>query len=183
MPEIEKSALVTHSAAKMFALVDGVEQYPQFLPWCKGSTVHYRDTDATIATIAIAWRGIEQAFTTENANFAPNRIELRQPTAASLAKLAERGVALNVEAPLFTALNGQWQFLPLADNACKVVLKLQYQLATPLLAAAVGPVFGLIAATLVERFVARVDATSAFDTHFETPSQADLNALGGVRPY
>ena len=155
MPEIEKSALVLHSAAKMFALVDGVEHYPQFLPWCKSGTVHFRDAHTTIATIAIAWRGIEQSFTTENANFAPGRIELHQPTEASLAK---RGLNLDAGLTLFTALHGHWQFQPLQDNACKVVLQLHYSMATPLLASAVGPVFGLIAATLVERFVARADA-------------------------
>jgi ribosome-associated toxin RatA of RatAB toxin-antitoxin module len=155
MPEIEKSALVLHSAAQMFALVDGVEHYPQFLPWCRSTTVHFRDTSTTIATIAIAWRGIEQAFTTENANFAPSRIELRQPNAVAL---LSRGVKLESGSTLFTELHGQWQFQALRDNACKVVLQLRYQMATPLLATAVGPVFGLIAATLVERFVARADA-------------------------
>ncbi len=155
MPEIEKSALVLHSAARMFALVDGVEHYPEFLPWCQGSTVHFRDANTTIATIRIAWRGIEQAFTTENANFASARIELRQPTVASL---ASRGIRLETGLGLFTELHGQWQFQALQENACKVVLQLRYSMATPFLANAVGPVFGLIAATLVERFVDRADA-------------------------
>lgn len=155
MPEIEKSALVLHSAAQMFALVDGVEDYPQFLPWCRSTTVHFRDASTTIATIAIAWRGIQQSFTTENANFAPCRIALRQPDAAAL---LSRGVKLDGGSAMFTELHGQWQFQALHDNACKVVLQLRYQMATPLLATAVGPVFGLIAASLVERFVARADA-------------------------
>ena len=154
MPEIEKSALVLHSAAQMFALVDDVEHYPQFLPWCKSATVHFRDAHTTVASIAIAWRGIEQSFTTENANFAPSRIALRQPSAESLAGL---GVAAKPGSMLFTELDGQWQFKPLRADACKVELQLRYQMATPLLATAVGPVFGLIAATLVERFVARAE--------------------------
>lgn len=158
MPEIEKSALVLHSAPQMFALVDGVEHYPQFLPWCQGTTVHFRDASTTIATIAIAWRGIEQSFTTENANFAPGRIELRQPNAATL---LARGLKLDGATALFTELHGQWQFKALQDNACKVVLQLRYSMATPLLATAVGPVFGLIAATLVDRFVSRADALYA----------------------
>jgi ribosome-associated toxin RatA of RatAB toxin-antitoxin module len=155
MPEIEKSALVLHSAAQMFALVDDVEHYPQFLPWCQGSEVHFRDAATTIATIRISWRGIEQSFTTENANFPHERIALRQPTAASL---ATRGIKNGTGLTLFTELHGQWQFQALQENACKVILQLRYSMATPFLASAVGPVFGLIAATLVERFVARADA-------------------------
>ncbi len=155
MPEIEKSALVLHSTAQMFALVDGVEHYPQFLPWCQGSEIHFRDATATIATIRISWHGIEQSFTTENANFPHERIELRQPTTGSL---ATRGIQLDTGLNLFTELHGQWQFQALQANACKVILRLRYSMATPFLASAVGPVFGLIAATLVERFVARADA-------------------------
>ncbi len=33
MAEIEKSVLVEYSASQMFALVDNVEEYPNFLPW------------------------------------------------------------------------------------------------------------------------------------------------------
>ena len=68
------------------------------------------------------------------------------------------GVAAPIDSMLFTELHGQWEFKALEANACKVMLHLRYQMATPLLATAVGPVFGLIAATLVERFVARADA-------------------------
>src|SRR5689334_4482360 len=36
MTRVKKSVLVPYSAAAMFDLVDRVELYPQFLPWCAG---------------------------------------------------------------------------------------------------------------------------------------------------
>ncbi|HEX6006873.1 MAG TPA: ubiquinone-binding protein, partial [Burkholderiales bacterium] len=33
MPEVTKSVLVVHTPEEMFALVDAVERYPEFLPW------------------------------------------------------------------------------------------------------------------------------------------------------
>ncbi|MHB8849420.1 MAG: type II toxin-antitoxin system RatA family toxin, partial [Burkholderiales bacterium] len=39
MALVNKSVLVAHSARQMFDLVDKVEEYPEFLPWCSGSEV------------------------------------------------------------------------------------------------------------------------------------------------
>ena len=39
MKEIARSAIVEHSAAQMYALVDDIESYPRFLPWCREARV------------------------------------------------------------------------------------------------------------------------------------------------
>ena len=36
MALVEKTVLVPHTAEQMFKLVDEVEEYPQFMPWCGG---------------------------------------------------------------------------------------------------------------------------------------------------
>ena len=38
--QIDKTALVMHSAERMFHLVNDVASYPDFLPWCSASQVH-----------------------------------------------------------------------------------------------------------------------------------------------
>ena len=140
MPTVRKSALVPHPAAEMFALVDDVEHYPAFLPWCAATEVHARDDTCTVATIHIDYLGLRQSFTTANDKVAPVEMKMRLQ-----------------EGP-FSALNGVWRFEPLSDTACKVLLTLDYAFSNPLLEKAVGPVFGGIAATLVDRFVARAEA-------------------------
>lgn len=140
MPHIEKSALVPYPASGMFALVDAVERYPEFLPWCAGTTLLARDAEKTIARIDVDFRGIKQSFTTENAKSDATRMDMRL-----------------VEGP-FREFSGAWQFLPLGDAGCKVVFKLEYTLANAVLEAALGGVFGVIANTMIERFVARAES-------------------------
>lgn len=139
MPEIRKSVLVEYSHAEMFALVDGVERYPEFLPWCGGSSVAYRDEHTTRATIQISYRGIRQSFTTENTKVPPQAMSVKL-----------------LEGP-FKTLDGDWRFVPLAEHACKIEFRLRYEFSSRLLEKLVGPVFNYIANTMVDAFVRRAE--------------------------
>jgi len=139
MPEIRKSVLVEYSHAEMFALVDAVERYPEFLPWCGGSSVAYRDDHTTRATIQISYRGIRQSFTTENTKVPPQAMSVKL-----------------VEGP-FRTLDGDWRFMPLAEHACKIEFRLRYEFSSRLLEKLVGPVFNYIANTMVDAFVRRAE--------------------------
>lgn len=139
MPTVEKSVLLPYSASQMFALISGVEEYPQFLPWCGSTHVLERRPEGMVARLEIAYRGLRQSFTTENLHLPDRRIELRLR-----------------DGP-FSHLQGHWEFLPLQESACKVVFRLEYGFASSVLARAVGPVFGLITGNLVEAFVRRAE--------------------------
>lgn len=121
----------------MYALVDAVERYPEFLPWCSGASVPFRDETITRATIEINYRGIRQSFTTENH---------KEPGRAMRIEL--------VRGP-FEALNGNWRFLALDARSCKVEFELHYKFASRILEKLVGPVFHYIANTMVDAFVKR----------------------------
>jgi ribosome-associated toxin RatA of RatAB toxin-antitoxin module len=137
--EVSRSVLVGHAPGRIFALVDAVEDYPRFLPWCGGSTVHHRDALTTRATIVINYHGIRQSFTTENTKREPEEMLIRL-----------------VEGP-FRTFDGTWRFTALADRGCKVELRLHYEFASRLLEAVVGPVFNHIANTLVDAFAKRAE--------------------------
>jgi ribosome-associated toxin RatA of RatAB toxin-antitoxin module len=143
MVVIERQALVSHAAANMYALVEDVESYPRFLPWCSAAEVAFRDAERTVATLHVEFRGVRQQFTTENRKQPGERIEL----------------AL-VRGP-FRSLRGEWRFRALAEGACRVELSLVYQLANPVLDRLLGPAFGHIANTFVDAFVQRADAMEA----------------------
>ena len=140
MNEVNRSVLVAHSASRMFALVDDVEKYPEFLPWCNATEVSFRDAHITRATIHINYRGISQSFTTENA---------KEPPRLMLIRL--------VEGP-FKTLEGSWRFTELSAAGSKVELSLRYEFAGRLLEKLVGPVFGFIANNLVDAFVKRAQS-------------------------
>ena len=137
MPLVEKSVLIERTPAQMFELVDRVEDYPQFLPWCGGTVLHERDDKITAATLRIAYRGINSEFSTVNQKEIPNLmlIHLR-------------------EGP-FSKLEGRWRFTALGDAACKVEFHLHYEFSSRMLAKVLGPVFNYIADSFVESFVKR----------------------------
>lgn len=123
----------------MFDLVDGIESYSQFLPWCGGSSVLKREKGLVLATIHIDYLQLKQSFTTENILQAPNSIQMRLH-----------------EGP-FQHLDGLWRFTELDLEACKVELRLHYEFSSKLIEGLVSPVFSLIAGTLVDAFVERAE--------------------------
>lgn len=139
MSEVNKSVLVGHTASQMYALVDAVEQYPDFLPWCSGSEVIRRDEETTRARIHISYRGIRQHFTTENHKQEPHLMQMKL-----------------VEGP-FRTLDGSWRFTDYPGHGCKVEFRLHYVFSSKLLEKLVGPVFSHIANTIVDSFVRRAE--------------------------
>lgn len=139
MPEVAKSVIVPYSPQQMFDLVEGVERYPEFLPWCTGSTVLARDEQHTRAALHVGFRGVKQRFSTENRKSPPREISM------SL-----------IEGP-FRALQGRWHFNDLNGRGCKIEFHLAYEFSSRILATLVGPVFSHIADTMVEAFVKRAE--------------------------
>ncbi|MGI4848094.1 MAG: type II toxin-antitoxin system RatA family toxin [Janthinobacterium lividum] len=143
MAVVHKSVLVGYSAEQMFALVDRVEDYPKFLPWCGGVEVRDRAADRLVATMTINFHGVKQSFTTENTNSPPH---------AMVMKL--------VEGP-FRMLEGNWSFKALRADACKIEFDLQYEFSSKILEQIIGPVFNMIANNFVDSFCKRADAVYA----------------------
>jgi len=137
MIHVDRSALVGYSAQAMYALVDDIESYPQFLPWCDGAQYVAREPGRTVATLHINFHGLKNQFTTEN---------IHQPG---------RQIGMKLVSGPFRSLQGSWSFTDLGKDASKVEFSLRYEFASPLLEAAVGPVFRSIAETFVEAFVRR----------------------------
>lgn len=137
MAIVEKSVLIGHSAAKMYAMVADVDAYPQFLPWCSATEVQTLGANKAAATLHINYHGLRLHFTTENQ--------------------MERGTLIDmtlVNGP-FKHLDGYWRFVPLSEQACKIEFRLNYELSGKLMDKIAGPVFNHIANTLVEVFVKR----------------------------
>ena len=77
MAVVHKSVLLPFSVEQMFKLVDKVEDYPAFLPWCGGVEVRERDADRLVASIQINYHGVKQTFATENLNTPPTRMTMK----------------------------------------------------------------------------------------------------------
>ena len=137
--KIDRSALVMHSAEKMFDLVNDVSSYPAFLPWCSDAEVHSVDAHEMVASLELAKGAVKQRFTTKNS------LTLHKEIAIEL-----------IEGP-FSQLKGVWEFKALSDQACKVVLSLQFEFQGAFGKMALGSVFAQAANTLVDAFCKRAN--------------------------
>lgn len=147
MKPVQKSVLLWYSPAEMYRLVTDVEAYPQFLPWCAKAQVLDRQPDGLTAKLDLQFAGVRTHFSTRNTHTENERVQVQL-----------------VEGP-FSHLVGDWQFKPLRRpgietaeaNACKIVFEMRYAFANAAFEALLAPVFGKVAESLVDRFVARAE--------------------------
>ncbi len=137
MTTIKRSALVAFTARQMFELVNSIEEYPRFLPWCRSSAIVHQTETEVEASIEIAWSGIHKSFTTRNYLYPYERIDI------TLA-----------HGP-FRHLEGRWSFISFEEHGCKVNLDLEFELAGHLLDKLFQPIFHHIANSLVDSFCKR----------------------------
>ena len=138
MKRINRSAIVEHSAQQMFALVDDIESYPRFLPWCRAAKVDERAAGWVQATLSVGMRGVKQTFSTRNELHPPEAMEMRL-----------------LKGP-FRHFAATWRFKPLSAQACSVEFSLEYEMAGPL-ARLLEPLFDHIADTMVDAFTRRAN--------------------------
>jgi len=137
MRRVRRQALVPYPATTMYALVNDVASYPEFLPWCRSSEVHEERDDfmeASLELVKGSWSGV---FTTSNRLVPGKRIEI--------------GLS---EGP-FRHLEGLWLFESLADEGSEVSLRLDFEFRNPMAGLLAGPIFEDIANSLVDSFVHR----------------------------
>ncbi|HFD86684.1 MAG TPA: type II toxin-antitoxin system RatA family toxin [Gammaproteobacteria bacterium] len=142
MANIQRHAIVPYSPQQMFSLVDDVNHYSDFLPWCASSAELSREDNVVVGCVELAKGAVHKSFTTRNTLTPYERIEMQL-----------------VEGP-FRHLHGYWRFQPLNDGkACKVMLELDYEFSNRLVSLAIGPVFNTVANSLVDAFVERANKT------------------------
>lgn len=139
MQTIRRSALVEHSAARMFALVNDVAAYPRRFSWCESAKVLEQEEGRLVARLDIGFGALRTWFTTENTTSAPHHIDLKL-----------------VEGP-FQSLGGRWEFHPLDESACKVTLTLSFEPKVKLLGPAMAVGFQGLADRMVDDFVRVAD--------------------------
>lgn len=140
MTRIDRSALLPHSARQLFELVADIERYPEFLNGCREATILAAGEQEVTARLGLSRSGISQSFVTRNRMQPFEMIELNL-----------------VEGP-FESFSGRWQFMALAEKACKVSLSLEFSMSSGLANAAAGKLFDQVASDLVDAVVRRAGA-------------------------
>jgi ribosome-associated toxin RatA of RatAB toxin-antitoxin module len=137
MREVKRSALVNKPPAELFVLINDIESYPQFLPWCTHARVRSRSAEEVIATIGVRQGALQGEFTTRNT------LE------------SDRGIRMHLVSGPFRTLEGEWRLTPLEASGCRVELALRFAFKNPLTALLFEPMFAETIGSLVDAFVAR----------------------------
>lgn len=140
MPKINKTSLVNHSSKAMYALVENIEGYPNFLPWCVGSSSMLKNDGSIVATVNVLFKGIPFTFST---------INLNEPTFKITMKLADGP---------FKSMFGYWEFIEIDDSSCKVNFFLQYAFSNFIIEKATGFIFNELYQSLIDAFIKQADA-------------------------
>lgn len=137
MTIIKRTADIAYTPEQMFMLVNAIEDYPQFLPWCKTAEILSKSDDEVRATLCLARGALHKSFTT------CNRLQFGKMIEVKL-----------VSGP-FKHLQGFWRFEELPSQGCRISLDLEFEFANKLVSLAIGPLFQQIANTLVSSFCER----------------------------
>lgn len=137
MRELTCSAIIGKPPEVLFELINDIEAYPQFLPWCTSATVESRSEREIVATLGVRRGPLNTRFTTRN-TLDPNRSIVME----------------QVRGP-FRSLHGLWTLTPIGDAGTRIELRMRFEFANRLAAAVFEPMFEQMAGSLVDAFVAR----------------------------
>jgi ribosome-associated toxin RatA of RatAB toxin-antitoxin module len=136
MREVKRSALVNQPPARLYALINDIESYPQFLPWCSHASVVSRTPEEIVATLGVRQGALQGEFTTRNT---------LEP---------ERSVRMQLVSGPFRALEGLWLLTPV-EAGCRVDLTMRFAFKNSLTGLLFEPKFAATVGSLVDAFVAR----------------------------
>jgi ribosome-associated toxin RatA of RatAB toxin-antitoxin module len=137
MQVVERSALVTYTPAQMFALVNDVTRYPDFLPWCIGVKVDDVSACERIATLKIARGLLQTEFTTRNTLLQDAQIHMQL-----------------MHGP-FRDLTGLWRFEGIGTRGSRVQFRVEFEFKNRVTAAAFDTVFETLCGSIVDAFAQR----------------------------
>ena len=140
MPEVTRTALVMYSAEQMYQLVNDVARYPEFLPGCVNTTIAEQSDAHMQAEMTLKKGPISQVFSTINA------------------MVPGRSIAMTLSDGPFERLEGEWRFIPMAENACKIEFAMRFEFKSGLIAAAFNPIFSELTLSQIDAFIKRAEA-------------------------
>ena len=122
------------TSGQMFALVNDVESYPEFLPWCSAAGIEGTGENHLVATITLSLGKIQQSVTTRNTLQPGKRIDMEL-----------------VRGPL-RHMRGAWRFDDVDSSNCRVSLDLNFEFNNRILKLALDKAFGHLSYASVDAF-------------------------------
>ena len=145
--KLHHSEKIPYSNQQMYALVNDVARYPEFLPWCKHAEVLEEKANEMVARLEMETKGIRSHFITHNALTPHREIIMRL-----------------VEGP-FSQFAAKWHFEQLEEKLCRVTLDMKFQFSHKFISILFKRLFHQATNTMVAAFCDR--AAAIYGTHHD----------------
>lgn len=140
MIEIRHRLFSVYSAEILYELVNDVEAYPFFLPWCRSVIIQEQGERYKQAEIEIVYSGLRKTFITRNTLWPTKQIDITW-----------------VKGGAFQYLAGQWQFTALANEGCQVDFNLQFAFRSKWVGRLIYPLAQHLSHKLTQAFIDRAE--------------------------
>lgn len=139
MPRINQTRQLPYTCTQLYTVVNDIERYVEFLPYCEASQELYRDEHSVKATLVMGMSGVQKSFTTHH--------DMQE----------NRCIEMHLFGGPFSSFEGCWCFEPI-DSGCEVSLELQFEFTSTLLASLLKPMLNAITVQLLDAFCQRAEA-------------------------
>jgi ribosome-associated toxin RatA of RatAB toxin-antitoxin module len=137
MREIKHSAIIAQPPGRVFEVINDIESYPRFLPWCTHAKILSRTEREIVATVGVRKGPLHGEFTTRN--------ELEP----------DRRISMQLVSGPFRTLEGEWLLSPIGENGCRAELHMRFAFKNALSTLLFEQKFGETMTSLVDAFVTR----------------------------
>lgn len=134
MPKHSQTLILPFAAKPLFELVNKLEDYPKFMPFCTAGKVLEEKDDELIGSITLQKGPLSETFTTKNTLYP-----------------YEKMILTLVDGP-FKQLEGIWTFTEKSDNCTLITLELDYAFNSTIVATLFGSLFQKVASKLMDHF-------------------------------
>lgn len=134
-----------YTAAQMYALVQDVARYPEFVPYCTGARVRGiteqpDGTQVMQADLMVQYQIVRERYTSD-----------------VLLAPASHSIVVNQAHGPFKRLDNRWAFTD-TQNGCEIDFYLDFEFRIPLLRRVIKPIMGEAVEKFVRAFETRADA-------------------------
>ena len=135
MNVVNQSEDINVNVSLIFDLINNVDRYSSFLPWCSNSSILSNSSSEMTAEIEIAGKPITWKFKTKN-NYKVNEI-----------------IRIKLVDGPFKNLEGYWKFNSIDDHNTSVSLFLEYEFNSKIIELSLKPVFAGIMSSILDSFI------------------------------
>jgi coenzyme Q-binding protein COQ10 len=143
MPSHREHCDSPYRPEQLFDMVMDVEQYPEFLPWCRAARILETHEDHILAELVVSFKGLTESYV--------SRITPRPA-------LTMPEISVDLVRGPFKTLTNHWRFEGHEDGGTRIHFFIEFQFKSRLLNALIGSLFTRAQEKMIRAFSARADA-------------------------